>query len=145
MAQMTCLHCLGFRLVFFSIICFYYMLTNVVLNVTILFPLCQPSLSFPSIYIILLFLICFRSMPLHASSSWHRSITYMLSTLCTLSPFHAYHLMLDILIPCTSFIIYTPFTICTPCLFHAYSSLFTYTKPMPSMPQPQLLLVYKQL
>ena len=28
---------------------------------------------------------------------------------------------------------------------HAYFSLFTYTNPMPSMPQPHLLLVYKQL
>ena len=50
-----------------------------------------------SMNVALFFLICFRSMPLHASSSWHWSITY-------------------ILIPNISLIIYMPFTIFLPCL-----------------------------
>ena len=60
---------------------------------------------------------CFRSMPLHASSSWHLSITYMPSTPCSPSPSHAYHLIVNNLIPCLFLIIYTLFTICTPCSF----------------------------
>ena len=52
--------------------------------------------------------------------------------------FHVYHLMLVILTPCAFLIICIPFTICTPCAF-------TYTHPIPSMLQPHLPLVYKQL
>ena len=56
-------------------------------------------------------------MPLHASSSWHLSITYMPSTPCSPSLSHAYHLMFNDLIPCLFLTIYTLFIICTPCSF----------------------------
>ena len=65
----------------------------------------------------LLILKRFRSMPLHASSSWHLSITYMPSTPCSPSLSHAYHLMLNDHTPCLFLTIYTLFTICTPCPF----------------------------
>ena len=80
----------------------------------------------------------FRSMPLHASSSWQLFITYMLSTLCSPSLFHAYHPMLVVLTPCASLTIYTPLTVCTPCLFliiyiHIPHAFHTSTMPSSSI------------
>ena len=83
----------------------------------------------------------FRSMPLHASSSWHISITYMPSTSCSPSLSHAYYLMPNDLIPCLSLIIYTLFIICTPCLF---CIIYIHT-PYAFHTLTMLFLVYKWL
>ena len=83
----------------------------------------------------------FRSMPLHASSSWHVSITYMPSTSCSPSISHAYYLMPNDLIPCLSLIIYTLLVICTPCLFRI---IYIHT-PYAFHTLTMLFLVYKRL
>ena len=84
---------------------------------------------------------CFRSMPLHASSSWHVSITYMPPTSC--SPFlsYAYYLMPNDLFPCLSLIIYTLFVLCPPCLFRI---IYIHT-PYAFHTLTMLSLVYKRL
>ena len=75
-----------------------------------------------------------RSMPLHASSSWHLSITYMPPTPCSPSLLHVY-LSLP---PCLFLIIYTLSTICIPWLLliiytHIPYVFHTSTTPFPSI------------
>ena len=83
----------------------------------------------------------FRSMLLHASSSWHVSITYMPPTSC--SPFlsYAYYLMPNDLLPHLSLIIYTLFVLCPPCLFRI---IYIHT-PYAFHTLTMLSLVYKRL
>ena len=83
----------------------------------------------------------FRSMPLHASSSWHVSITYMPPTSCSPSLSYAYYLMPNDLIPCLSLIIYTLFALCPPCLFRIIYIHMPYAFHTLTM----LSLVYKRL
>ena len=83
----------------------------------------------------------FRSMPLHASSSWYASITYMPPTSCSLFLSCAYYLMPNDLFPCLSLIIYTLFVPCPPCLFRIIYIHTPYTFYTLTM----LSLVYKRL
>ena len=84
----------------------------------------------------------FRSMPLHASSSWHLFITYMPSALCSPFLFHVHHIMINDLIPCLFLTIYTLLHHMNPMLIPHYLHARTICFPILRSCFP---LVYKRL